>query len=106
MKSTVKFFSKELENAFNNLDDKDPIKKALTRAIKNIQEDFRSGEYIPKNKIPKIYIQKYGIDNLRIYDLPFAWRLSYSLVNDEIEIISVILDWMNHKDYDRLFKGL
>ena len=103
MKSKVKFIDDELENAFHRMDDKDPIKKALKRAIENIKEDFRSGEYIPKNKIPKSYLEKFGVDNLRVYDLPSAWRLLYSIVNDEIKIISVILDWMSHKDYEKLF---
>jgi hypothetical protein len=103
--SRVKFRDKELEKAFNSLSNKDPIKKALIRAIKNIKEDCQSGEYIPKSKIPESYLKKYQIDNVRVYDLPSAWRLMYTLTRTaDIEIISVLLDWMNHKDYERLFK--
>ena len=104
MKSKVKFIDEELEKAFYRMDDKDPIKKALIRAIENIKEDFRSGEYIPKDKIPESYLEKFGINNLRVYDLPSAWRLLYSVINDDIEIISIILDWISHKDYERLFR--
>ena len=103
MKSKVKFVDEELEIEFNKMSDKDPTKKAVIKAIQNIREDYRSGKYIPKNKIPKSYLEKYGINNLRVYDLPSAWRLLYSIINDEIEIISIILDWMSHKDYERLF---
>jgi len=103
MKSKVKFFDDGLERAFNSLDEKDPTKKALVKAFEDIKDDFRSGEYIPKNKIPKS-LEKLGINNLRVYDLPSAWRLLYSVVNDDIEIISIILDWISHKDYDKLFK--
>ena len=103
MKSKVKFIDEELGREFNRMSDKDPTKKAVIKAIQNIREDYRSGEYIPKNKIPKSYLEKYGINNLRVYDLPSAWRLLYSIINDEIEIISIILDWMNHKDYENLF---
>jgi hypothetical protein len=101
----VKFIDEELEKAFNMLPDEDPIKKALIRAIQNIKEDYQAGEYIPKNKVPESYLKKYGINNIRVYDLPFAWRLIYTVTgSSEVGIISVILDWMKHKDYERLFK--
>jgi len=29
----------------------------------------------------------------------------YTVTHDGIEIISVILDWENHKDYDKMNKG-
>jgi len=103
--SKIVFMNDALENAFSKLSDRDPIKKALIRAIKNIKEDYQSGEYIPKNKIPVSYLKKYKIDNVRVYDLPFAWRLMYTITGSaEIGIISVILDWMNHKDYEKLFR--
>jgi hypothetical protein len=102
--SRVKFIDVELENAFNSLSDEDPIKKALIRAIQNIQEDFQAGEYIPKKDIPESYLSKYGINNVRVYDLPSAWRLMYTVTGaSEIGIISILLDWMSHKDYERLF---
>lgn len=100
----VIFVDDELEKAFNSLQEQDPIKKAIQRAIQNIKEDFQAGEYIPKKDIPEGYLIKYGINNVRVYDLPFAWRLMYSVTgSSEIGIISVILDWMNHKDYEKLF---
>lgn len=103
--SKVIFIDDQLETAFNNLPDNDPIKKALIRAIQNIKEDFQAGEYIPKGRIPEEYLKKYGINNVRVYDLPFAWRLMYTITgSSEIGIISVILDWMNHKDYEKLFR--
>jgi len=97
--SKVKFIDDELEKAFNNLPDGDPIKKAVVKAIENIKEDYQAGEYIPKNKIPESYLRKYGINNIRVYDLPSAWRLMYTVTgSSEIGIIAVILDWMDKKD--------
>lgn len=104
MKSKVIFIDDELEEVFNMLPEDDPIKKALVRAIRSISEDPLSGRNVIKKLIPKKLIEKYRINNLRIYNLPSAWRLLYTITYDGIEIISVILDWMNHKDYERLFK--
>lgn len=104
MNSKVIFVDKELEEVFNKLDEADPIKKALVRAIETIKQDPRSGRNVIKKLIPKTLIKKYEIDNLRIYNLPTAWRMLYTVTVNEIEIISVILDWMDHKDYERLFK--
>ena len=101
----IRFVEKNLEKAFNSLKEKDPIKKALINAIKNIQENCYYGRNVKKKLIPKKLIKKYKINNLWIYNLPSAWRLLYSLTTSgEVELIAVILDWMNHKDYERLFK--
>ncbi len=100
----VIFADEELENDFNSMSDNDPVKKGITRAINSIQENFSCGRNVRKNLIPKGLIEKYSLNNLWIYDLPNGWRLLYSITSSgEIEIIAAILDWMNHKDYERLF---
>ena len=94
-----------LEKTFNGLDETDPIKKSLIRAINTLEEDAFSGRNVKKNLIPKPIIQKYGLNNLWIYNLPNGWRMLYVLTpSEEVQIIAVILDWMNHKDYEKLFK--
>jgi hypothetical protein len=101
----VVFVDESLEDAFNSLTDKDPTKKALIKAIRDIQGNCYCGRNVKKSLIPKKLIEKHGINNLWIYNLPSAWRLLYSLTNSgKIELIAVVLDWMNHKDYERLFK--
>lgn len=57
---------------------------------------------MPKKLIPKDY-KKYGIDNLWKYDLPNGWRLMYSVANDEVKIISIVLEWLDHKNYEKRF---
>lgn len=100
----LKFIDKDLEKVFNELPDEDPIKKALIRAFQEIKKDYQAGEYIPKKDIPESYLRKYGINNIRVYDLPSAWRLMYTITGSaEIGIVSIMLDWMTHKDYERLF---
>jgi hypothetical protein len=54
--------------------------------------------------MPKEYIKKYGIENLWKYNLPNAWRLLYSVARDEVMVISIVLEWLPHKKYERRFK--
>lgn len=103
--SKVVFISDELEQNFNSLKEDDPIKKAMIRAIKDLKENAFSGIQIPKRLIPKEYVQKYEINNLWKYDLPRGWRLLYTIApNNEVELISAILEWFDHKDYEKKFK--
>ena len=100
----VVFVDEELEEAFNQLNESDKIKKALIKAIKDLEEEAFVGRNVKKKLIPKQLVQKYNLNNLWIYNLPSAWRMIYSLTpSEEVEIIAVILDWMNHKDYNKLF---
>src|SRR3989344_5930329 len=102
--SKVVFISSELEKDFNELKNEDPIKKAMVRAIKDLKENAFAGIQVPKRLIPKEYIQKYGVNNLWKYDLPRGWRLLYTITADnEVELISAILEWFDHKDYERKF---
>ena len=103
--SNVIFVDNSLEQIYNDLSDADPIKKGLKRAIETIQEDCYCGRQVKKNLIPKPLIERYKINNLWIYNLPNSWRLLYALnPGGDLKIIAALLDWMNHKDYERLFK--
>ncbi|QQG39081.1 MAG: hypothetical protein HYS32_01320 [Candidatus Woesearchaeota archaeon] len=98
--SKVVFISDELEKDFNKLKEEDPIKRGIIRAIKDLKENAFCGIQIPKRLFPKEYIQKYGINNLWKYDLPNGWRLLYTITpENEVELISAILEWFNHKEY-------
>jgi len=100
----IVFVDETLENSFNELNEADPIKKALIRAINFLKEDAFCGRNVKKSLIPNFLIQKYKLNNLWIYNLPDGWRMLYVLTpSEEIQIIAVVLDWMNHKDYERLF---
>jgi len=48
-------------------------------------------------------IKKYKISNLWKYDLTNGWRLIYTIESDEIRIISIILEWFDHKNYEKRF---
>jgi len=104
----VAFIDKKTEDKFESLKNKDSQEQKLhqfiERAINDLKKDPTSGIKIPKKLWPKDYKQKYKITNLWKYDLPNAWRLIYTIQSDEITIINIILEWFNHKNYERKFK--
>ena len=107
MKSRVVFADEKLKEAFDKLKDSKTEEKKLyewlNRAFDDIAQNAFCGIQIPKRLMPKEYIQKYGITNLWKYDLPKAWRLLYSVGKDEIMVLSIILEWLDHKEYERRF---
>ena len=76
----------------------------LVRAIEDLEVNVFCGVHIPKKLIPKKYIKKYQVKNLWKYNLPNGWRLLYSIKGSDIIIVSIILEWLNHKDYEAVFK--
>lgn len=102
--SEVKFADDKLEKQYKNLGENDEVKKYIKRAIKDIELNAFCSTPIPKRLIPIVYVSKYGVQNLWKYDLPDGWRLIYTITTpSKIEIVSVILEWMNHKEYERRF---
>jgi len=100
----VIFADSKLEEAFNSLSENDWLKKAILKSISNLKENAFCGEVIKKDLIPKEYIQKYGIDNLFWYPLPNGWRLVYSLTTKgTAEILAIIIEYFNHKNYEKRF---
>lgn len=101
------FADQSLKKAFEDLQkgkyEEQQLAKHLQRAIQDLLENPLCGIRIPSELWPKEYIQKYKIDNLRKYDLPDGWRLIYTLRGNEIEIISVLIEWFDHKNYERKF---
>ena len=108
LSSKIRFTDNKTQKAFEELlishSDEKKIHDWLVRAFKDIEENAFCGIQIPKRLIPKEYSQKYRINNLWKYNLPNSWRLLYSIENQEILIVSIILEWMDHKTYERTFK--
>jgi Txe/YoeB family toxin of Txe-Axe toxin-antitoxin module len=103
-RSNVAFISEKLEQIFNSLPENETLKKQIKIAIENLKENAFTGIRIPKRLFPKEYIVKYEITNLWKYDLPDGWRLIYTLVSpSKIEVVSIILEWLNHPNYERRF---
>ena len=104
----VAFADKKIENEFEILkegkfEDKQ-LYDFIERAIKDLKSNPACGTKIPKKLWPKEYIRKFGITNLWKYDMPNAWRLIYTIQTNEVMILNVVLEWFNHKEYERKFK--
>jgi len=105
--SEIFFGDEKVRDAFNKLDSvkEKNFRKQLIKAFCNLKEDAYCGIQIPKRLIPKEYIKRFGVlTNLWKYNLPDAWRLIYTVKNDKITVLSVILEWLDHKEYERRFK--
>lgn len=102
--SKVVFISEKLEKTFESIPENEILKKQIKRAIENLKENAFAGIRIPKRLFPKEYVVKYNVTNLWKYDLPDGWRLMYTIVSpNKVEILSVILEWLSHPDYERRF---
>lgn len=76
------------------------IKKALAALGDNIF----SGTQIEKGRIPKFYIEKYGVTNINILRLDASRRLIYTLIADADGISVNILEiFSDHKQYEKRF---
>ncbi|MCX6814040.1 MAG: hypothetical protein NTY20_00080 [Candidatus Aenigmarchaeota archaeon] len=102
----IVFADEKVKKAFEKLKHEKAEKRlydTLMRAFKDIEESPTAFIHIRQKLIPKEYVSKYKIDNLWKYDLPNGWRLLYSLGRDEIEIIAIVLEWLDHKNYEKRF---
>src|SRR3989338_6282582 len=101
IKSKIKFADDKIMNAFHELENSDKdLLKNLENAFAEIENNTFCGIRIPKRLIPREYVMKYGIKNLWKHNLPNAWRLIYSITGKEVIVISIIIEWLNHKDYE------
>ncbi len=103
-KSKVTFANDSIEKEFNGLPEDNLIKNHILKAIEEIKHNAFCSTPIPKRLIPKEYVKKYGVQNLWKYDLPDGWRLIYTITTpNKVEILSVILEWFDHSNYEKRF---
>jgi len=107
-KVEVSFISPDLKSEYDKLkegkfEDKQ-LHKFITRAMNDLESNPFSGVRVPKKLWPDVYIRKYGITGLWKYDLPNGWRLTYIIEASDVKIMSIILEWFDHKGYEKRFK--
>jgi hypothetical protein len=103
----VAFANTKLEKDFEKLkkgkfEDKQ-LYDFIQRAISDLKKNPICGVKITRKLWPRGYIKKYNIKNLWKYNLPDGWRLIYSILEDKLMIINLILEWFPHKDYEKKF---
>ncbi len=108
MKSKIIFENQKVKESFEKLkDSKTEDKKLynwLTRALEDLEQNAFCGIQIPKKLFPREYEKKFGkLNNLWKYNLPNAWRLIYTVKGGQVLVLSIILEWLDHKEYERRF---
>ncbi len=92
----------EKKNGIRNSDNK-RLLKSIDYSVERLKMNPMAGIQIQRKLMPKVYIQKYGIDNLWKVDLVDYWRMLYTIKGDKVEIVCFILDIMDHNGYDKIF---
>ena len=79
--------------------------KIIERTIKEkLISNPARGRVIRKELIPKTYLTKYGNKSFFIWNLTDSWRLIYFLAREEDKQLIIIVDWLSHSDYEKMFK--
>jgi len=107
MKSALYFADDQISDAFFKLQsgraEEKEIFDQLNTAFDMIAMDPFCGIQVPKRLIPKMYLTKFGIDNLWKLNFHKNWRLMYSVVGDGTQVVALVLEWLPHKEYERRF---
>ena len=77
--------------------------RSLERAIERLKHNPFCGDLIPRKYLNKQIITTYGTDKLFRLPLIGYWRLLYTVVGDKTTIIALLLEYMDHKTYDKRF---
>jgi len=76
---------------------------SINNALKNIKANYNYGDLIPRRLISKATFERYGTDKIFRVELVGYWRLLYTIIGDEIKIIALILEYMDHDQYNKIF---
>lgn len=106
-KIEVSFITPKLKSEYEELEkgkfEDKQLHKFITRAKNELESNPFSGIRVPKKLWPETYFKKYNITSLWKYDLPNGWRLTYIIEANDIKIVSIILEWLSHKEYEKRF---
>lgn len=84
--------------------DHQTLLNSIKQKIEILKANPEYGTHVQKDRIPKEYVRDYDVNNLWKVDLSGAWRMIYTIRGSEVEVISLILDIMNHRDYEKKFR--
>jgi len=98
----ILFSSKRTKQEFANLNNS--LKLYLKNILNNKDLILNKGIKIQKRLWPKEFIKQFNITNLYKLNLPFAYRIVYTIKTDKSGQFVIIFAILNHKSYERLFK--
>ena len=76
---------------------------SINKKIELLKNNPQYGVHIQKDRIPKKYVSEYDVNNLWKVDLIDAYRMIYTIKGTEVEIVTVIIDLSDHKEYEKTF---
>ena len=102
-----KEFSDELEklrsNAAKGNGEAKYIIRIIEKGLSKLEVDKEAGKRIKKELIPAYYNAKYEVTNLWKLNLDNFWRMIYTIMGDDVKLMTIVLDVLDHKSYDRRF---
>lgn len=80
-----------------------PLKAQLDDAMDLLKKNPDTGNRIKTRMWPAKYVKKYNINNLYRYSLGSGWRMIYTIIGQQGRINCVMLEVLDHRNYDKLF---
>lgn len=102
--SKIKWINTKTKDKFFKTRKTNPtLYKRIDQTLKKVQNNSFYGIPIPRRLISKEWKQYSNIMKCDLYD---GYRLFYTISSDTNEtiILAIIIDWMTHKKYEKLFK--
>ncbi len=103
----VVFVDEKLHSAYDALKagrfEEKELAENLDKAIEALKQNRLRRIKLPSRLWPSEYIQKYDLKVLYKHDMPRGWRLIYTKTGDKVEIVSILLEWLDHESYEKRF---
>jgi mRNA-degrading endonuclease RelE of RelBE toxin-antitoxin system len=98
VRGTTRFAAK-----FASLDKESNLWKAVDSCLEELKANAQAGVKIPRDLWPSDYVRNYGLTNLYKCNLAGAWRLLYTIYVESGRVKVLAIDYMSHRDYEKLF---
>lgn len=90
---------------FNSLDKNSVIYRDVKQVIRSLKDrDELIGVHLQRNKVPKHYIKKHGVDAYYKVELPDNWRLIYGIISIQGMKKALLMELFDHVKYNKRFR--
>jgi hypothetical protein len=83
--------------------DNQQLLRSIDEKVERLKYASDSGIQIPRKTFARKYVLNYEINNLWKMNLTNYWRLIYTLRGGEVEILCIVLDLIDHIEYNKIF---